>query len=377
MSIFDISIIIPVYNTGKLVEKCLLPLLKLDDDSLEVICVNDGSKDDSLEILREINEQFPKMKIINKENGGLSSARNSARNCGLEVATGKYIFFLDSDDWLDIESFLSLKDYCKGDYDIIHGNFNYTYEDQDPIKNKPQYEVEGDDWLDIESFLSLKDYCKGDYDIIHGNFNYTYEDQDPIKNKPQYEVEGVSGQEFLNKALLTNQFSIPVCINLYKRSFLQDNQLKFMEGIFHEDEEFNIKAFSLANKVASKNIYFYQYFQRPNSITNNASNTEKRFLDILKIANEVQSYCRVHDFDSSFNKVIDTYMSLVIISGYIRIRDPKIANKYYSKVKSMKLYQSITPFKLEFLVLRIMLKYCPRLFFTVYRLYFDLTSKKV
>ena len=135
MSIFDISIIIPVYNTGKLVEKCLLPLLKLDDDSLEVICVNDGSKDDSLEILREINEQFPKMKIINKENGGLSSARN----CGLEVATGKYIFFLDSDDWLDIESFLSLKDYCKGDYDIIHGNFDYTYEDQDPIKNKPQY----------------------------------------------------------------------------------------------------------------------------------------------------------------------------------------------------------------------------------------------
>ena len=326
MSIFDISIIIPVYNTGKLVEKCLLPLLKLDDDSLEVICVNDGSKDDSLEILREINEQFPKMKIINKENGGYASARN----CGLEVATGKYIFFLDSDDWLD-----------------------------------------------IESFLSLKDYCKGDYDIIHGNFDYTYEDQDPIKNKPQYEVEGISGQEFLNKALLTNQFSIPVCINLYKRSFLQDNQLKFMEGIFHEDEEFNIKAFSLANNVASKNIYFYQYFQRPNSITNNASNAEKRFLDILKIANEVQSYCRVHDFDSSFNKVIDTYMSLVIISGYIRIRDKKIADKYYSKVKSMKLYQSITPVKLEFLVLRIMLKYCPRLFFTVYRLYFDLTSKKV
>ena len=326
MNPFDISIIIPVYNTGKLVEKCLLPLLQMNDDSLEIICVNDGSKDNSLEILKEINEQFPKMKIVNKENGGLSSARNS----GLEVANGQYIFFLDSDDWLD-----------------------------------------------IESFLQLKSYCQHDYDIIHGNFNYTYEDQNPIKNKPQYEVEGISGQEFLSKALLTNQFSIPVWINFYKRSFLQDNELKFMEGILHEDEEFNMKAFPLANSIISKNIYFYEYFQRPNSITNNANNGEKRFLDILKISDEIHSYSRSHQFNSSFMKVMDTYMALVIISGYIRIQDKATANKYYSKVKSMKLYQLITPFKLEFQVLRIMLKYCPKLFFTLYGLYFDLTSKKV
>ena len=243
--------------------------------------------------------------------------------------------------------------------------------------NRKIYILDSDDWLDIESFLSLKDYCKGDYDIIHGNFDYTYEDQDPIKNKPQYEVEGISGQEFLSKALLTNQFSIPVWINLYKRSFLQDNELKFMEGILHEDEEFNMKAFPLANSIISKNIYFYEYFQRLNSITNNANNGEKRFLDILKISDEIHSYSRLHQFNSSFMKVIDTYMALVIISGYIRIQDKTIANKYYSKVKSMKLYQLITPFKLEFQVLRIMLKYCPKLFFTLYRLYFDLTSKKI
>mgnify|MGYP000227579631 FL=1 len=119
MAGFDISIIIPVYNTKDLVEKCVIPILELADDTIEVICVNDGSRDNSLEVLKNIQLNYPKMVIVDKENGGLSSARNS----GLEVANGEYILFLDSDDWLDLEKFLELKAYCKDKYDIIHGNF--------------------------------------------------------------------------------------------------------------------------------------------------------------------------------------------------------------------------------------------------------------
>lgn len=100
MAVFDISIIIPVYNTKDLVEKCVIPILELADDTIEVICVNDGSRDNSLEVLKNIQLNYPKMVIVDKDNGGLSSARNS----GLEVANGEYILFLDSDDWFSDEN---------------------------------------------------------------------------------------------------------------------------------------------------------------------------------------------------------------------------------------------------------------------------------
>lgn len=325
MAVFDISIIIPVYNTKDLVEKCVIPILELADDTIEVICVNDGSRDNSLEVLKNIQLNYPKMVIVDKDNGGLSSARNS----GLEVANGEYILFLDSDDWLDLEKFLELKAYCKDKYDIIHGNFNYTYDNKEAIKNKLQYEGT------------------------------------------------LSGQDFLSKALLTNQFSMPVWINLYKRNFLLEHDLLFMEGIYHEDEEFNPRAFSLAKSVISKNIYFYQYYQRANSITNNSSNEERRFLDILKISESVSAFINNHKFDAQYTKMIKTYLALLVISGYIRIHDKAMARKYYPVMKEMRLYQQIAPYALPFRVVSLMLRCCPRFFFTMYRFYFEVTSKKI
>lgn len=325
MGVFDISVIVPVYNTKDLVEKCVVPILELEDETIEVICVNDGSTDDSLAVLKKIQSKYTKMIIVDKENGGLSSARNS----GLEVATGKYILFLDSDDWLDLDNFLNLKTYCKDDYDIIHGNFNYTYDHKASIKNKLQY-------------------------------------------------EGVlSGQEFLSKALLTNQFSMPVWINLYKRSFLLEHNLLFMEKIYHEDEEFNPRAFSLAKSVMSKNIYFYEYYQRANSITNNSSNEERRFLDIMKISESVTTFIENYSFDEEYKKMISTYLGLLVISGYIRIHDKVMARKYYPIIKDMKLHQKIVPYALPFRIVSLMLKCCPRFFFTMYRFYFEVTSKKI
>ncbi|MDE5978024.1 MAG: glycosyltransferase [Turicibacter sp.] len=322
---FDISIIVPVYNTNDLIERCIVPILELNDDTIELICVNDGSKDHSLEILKNIQLKYERMIIVDQKNGGLSNARNN----GLKVAKGKYILFLDSDDWLDLEEFFKLKAYCKEDYEIIHGNFNYTYDDKASIRNKLQY-------------------------------------------------EGVlSGQDFLSTALLTNQFSMPVWINLYKRSFLLNHHLLFMEGIYHEDEEFNPRAFSLAKSVMSKNIYFYSYYQRPNSITNNGSNEERRFLDILKISESISDFIESCSFNREYTRVIQTYLALLIISGYIRIHNKEIASKYYPMMKEMRLYQQIYSKKTPFRVVSLMLKYCPHLFFKIYRQYFDLTSKKV
>ena len=91
-----VSIIVPIYNTEKYLRKCVDSILKQTYENLEVILVNDGSPDNSLEICREYERLDSRVKVINKKNGGLSSARNA----GLEICTGKYITFVDSDDYL-------------------------------------------------------------------------------------------------------------------------------------------------------------------------------------------------------------------------------------------------------------------------------------
>ena len=91
-----ISIIVPVYNTEKYLSKCLNSLIKQTYKDIEIIVVNDGSKDKSLEIAKKIAKQDNRIKVFNKENGGLSSARNF----GIEKASGEYIGFVDSDDYI-------------------------------------------------------------------------------------------------------------------------------------------------------------------------------------------------------------------------------------------------------------------------------------
>ena len=89
----DLSIIVPVYNTGKFLEKCLMSCIQQDIplDRYEIVCVNDGSTDDSLLLLNGIKDRYENVKVISQKNGGLSAARNT----GLENAVGKYVWFVD------------------------------------------------------------------------------------------------------------------------------------------------------------------------------------------------------------------------------------------------------------------------------------------
>lgn len=96
-----ISVIIPIYNTAPYLERCLNSVLNNTYKNLEIICVNDGSTDNSQEILRRIAAADDRVQIIVKENGGVPSARN----CGLEYATGEYISYVDSDDWIHKDFF--------------------------------------------------------------------------------------------------------------------------------------------------------------------------------------------------------------------------------------------------------------------------------
>ena len=102
-----ISIIIPVYNVRKYLEECLDSVINQTYKNIEIICVNDGSTDNSLELLYEYSKKDSRIKIIDKKNGGVSSARN----LGIKNAIGEYIYFVDSDDWIElnlIEEFVNV-----------------------------------------------------------------------------------------------------------------------------------------------------------------------------------------------------------------------------------------------------------------------------
>ena len=92
-----ISVIVPVYNVEKYIKKCLDTIISQTFSDIEIICVNDGSTDSSRKILEEYKNKDSRIIIIDKKNGGLSSARNA----GMKVAMGEYISFIDSDDWIE------------------------------------------------------------------------------------------------------------------------------------------------------------------------------------------------------------------------------------------------------------------------------------
>ena len=104
-----VSIIVPVYNVEKYIKKCVDSLITQTYSNLEIILVNDGSPDNSGKICDEYAQSDSRIKVIHKANGGLSDARNT----GIDIAEGQYIFFLDSDDWIDCQCIEKLHNLIK------------------------------------------------------------------------------------------------------------------------------------------------------------------------------------------------------------------------------------------------------------------------
>ena len=122
-----ISIIIPVYNASKYLKKCIDSIINQTYRNIEIICINDGSVDNSLEILEKYKEKDDRIIIIDKENQGVSAARND----GIKSSTGNYITFVDSDDWLELDAIDTLyKTLIKQQVDVVRGNYykNYNYD---------------------------------------------------------------------------------------------------------------------------------------------------------------------------------------------------------------------------------------------------------
>ena len=216
-----LSIVVPVYNVEKYVAECLESLLQLDD--AEIIVVNDGSSDSSLEVVVGIQQRNKNIKVITQENAGLSAARNS----GLMACTGDYVYFVDSDD--------------------IANDFGVS-EAYDYAKKKN---------LDIAQ-CHIEVFKDGVFNERHLFRDVRYRKNSEILN----------GDKYFKKYVRSGEFPIPVFSNIYKRSYLLKHDLCFLNGVIHEDVEWVPRVFSMAGDVAFLNKTICYYRIREGSITN-------------------------------------------------------------------------------------------------------------
>jgi len=207
-----VSIIIPVYNVERYLPRCLDSVINQTYGDIEILCVNDGSTDNSGKILAKYQKLDSRIKIINRENGGLSVARNTALDC----VTGDYILFVDSDDY--VSSLLvekSLENALKNDCDVVF--FDY-------MSGSPDYS-------DAISF-STEDYLQ-------------------YENKP-FSIDSMEAESY--KIIPCTTWS-----KLYKTSFLKDNNIKFVENLYYEDFPFWAEVYTKAKRMTYLPIPLYYY----------------------------------------------------------------------------------------------------------------------
>ena len=119
-----LSIIVPVYNTAEYLEQCIGSILSSSYQNLEIICVNDGSTDESENILNKMKKKDSRIKVVNTQNGGVSKARN----IGLSMAQGEFISFVDSDDWIEPEYYVALLSEYTHERQLLICDYYLNYE---------------------------------------------------------------------------------------------------------------------------------------------------------------------------------------------------------------------------------------------------------
>ncbi|MEK6264553.1 MAG: glycosyltransferase family 2 protein, partial [Clostridium sp.] len=255
----QVSIIIPIYKAEKYLQRCLESVLRQTYKDIEIILVDDGSPDSCPSICDNYKEKHSRFKVIHSENYGQSIARNQ----GMELASGKYISFVDSDDVLvedAIERLIAIAE--KGGYDIVSGNY-FRVDEKIKISSNP--------------------YSSGEID--------RYGCKDHIKRYNLYKTSSSFGY---------------VWGKLYKSSFINEHKLRFDvdKKVFMEDSLFNLKAFSFNPKyyVLNEPIYYYHIYE--SSTSNKKEDVTDR---VIKIIQDYEGFLKDED---KYEENLDLFVPL-------------------------------------------------------------------
>lgn len=264
----QLSVIVPVYNVEKYIRPCIESIFKqkLKDDTFEVIIVNDGTPDRSMEMIHDIIQQHDNITVINQENQGLSVARNN----GLQKASGEYIQFLDSDDLL--------------------------------IDNTVPYLLEKA--LSSRADLVVADFIKMIDEQIAQITNHSISQKGGL-------IREMSGRELLLHDL--NPHYCQVWRTLYRREFLNLHHLRFIPGICYEDIPFTHECYLKANQCLRINSLFIIYRKRHESITSDF--TIKKAMDYCVAISNTWSLLRDKKQDESVRQKIrdDAFESFSVL----------------------------------------------------------------
>lgn len=231
-----VSIIIPIYNTGKYLEECLDSVVNQTYKNLEIILINDGSKDNSLEICKKYETIDNRIIVIDKKNSGVSNTRN----VGIQASTGEFITFVDSDDWLELDA--------------------------------------------IETMVNRIN--KHNVDVVRTNFAINNE-----VGKIPKKLEGKIDKEKINELLyyfLNAEIPAYMCLFLIKREIIIENNLKLNENlVMMEDTLFFVNLVQYVNSiyVLNKKTYNYRIYQ--DSSSNSIKRVEKNIKSVLKVNEEI------------------------------------------------------------------------------------------
>ena len=305
-----ISVIVPIYNVEKYLKTCIESIINQTYSNIEIILVDDGSPDNCGKICDDYKEKDKRIKVIHKKNGGLSDARNA----GIDIATGEYVVFIDSDDYV-AENYIEVLYKMCIDQNVLLAECDYKNVEKDN-----EIAINQDDKIDIYSGIEM--------------------------------CERIYSDEVIRTVVVWNK--------MYKREIF--NNLRFPKGKINEDEFTTYKIFYNLNQIAITNQKLYYYRYSPNSIMNKKFN--KKRLDLIEAIEERLDFFKEKNEKELYDLTLKKYAN-ILIKYY------KLCKKYIDDSNCCKLiikkfrekYKDII--KLENINIKSRIKYCIFFYFPI------------
>lgn len=285
-----VSVIIPIYNVEPYIKRCLLSVLNQTYQDLEIILIDDCSPDKSIDIALQVIENYPdkKGRVIfakHDHNQGLSAARNT----GINLAKGDYLYFLDSDDELLLNTF-----------DLF-------------VRKAKEY--------------SFPDFLTADFELINATSNKA-----DIGLK--MDESCISDKNEILSLFIKRYWPVMACNKLIKRNFLLDYKIFFKEGILHEDELWSFMLANYASTMVAVPAKTYKYYIRHGSITSHVG--EKNVESCCIICEEIQELLKRREMKNKLNIANLEACRNSGIRMLLKLKNDKIAYNYYSRLRNIK-----------------------------------------